>query len=51
MVVTDGPYAETAEQIGGYVMIEVAGAEEAIEFAAACPEEIVEIRPVVEYGG
>ncbi|GGS76411.1 hypothetical protein GCM10010156_38990 [Planobispora rosea] len=49
-VVTDGPYAEAVEQIGGYVTIEAASMDEAIEFAEACPSEIVEIRPVPDQG-
>ncbi|GII95888.1 YciI family protein [Sinosporangium siamense] len=47
-VITDGPYAETVEQIGGYVIVEAADLDEAVEFAAACPSTNVEIRPIVE---
>ena len=46
--VTDGPYAETAEQLGGFYLIEAADLDEAIEIARQLPEPIVEIRPVVE---
>jgi hypothetical protein len=46
--VTDGPYAETAEQLGGFYLIEAADLDEAIELAKQLPEPIVEIRPVVE---
>jgi hypothetical protein len=46
--VTDGPYAETAEQIGGYYVIDAADLDEAIELARQVPEPIVEIRPIVE---
>ena len=45
--VTDGPYAETAEQLGGFYLIEAASLDEAIELARELPESIVEIRPVV----
>jgi hypothetical protein len=45
--VTDGPYAETAEQLGGFYLIEAADLDEAIELARRLPEPIVEIRPVV----
>jgi hypothetical protein len=45
--VTDGPYAETAEQIGGFYLIEAADLDEAIALAKELPETIVEIRPVV----
>ena len=49
MSVTDGPYAETAEQLGGFYLIEAADLDEAIEIARQLPEPIVEIRPVVEH--
>lgn len=45
VVVTDGPYAETVEQISGYLVIEAAGMEEAVELATLMPSD-VEIRPV-----
>jgi hypothetical protein len=35
--VLDGPYAETKEQFGGYYIIEVAGMDEALDWAAMCP--------------
>jgi hypothetical protein len=50
-VVTDGPFAESKEVIGGYWMIEVASREEAIAWAMRCPasaDEVVEIRQVQE---
>ncbi len=50
-VVTDGPFAEAKEVLGGYWMIEVASKEEAIEWAKRCPaseNEIIEIRQVQE---
>jgi hypothetical protein len=45
--VTDGPYAETAEQLGGFYLIEAADLDDALELAKQLPEGIVEIRPVV----
>lgn len=48
-IVTDGPFAETREQIGGYFLIEVADAEEAANIAAQIPSAqsgAIEIRPV-----
>ncbi|MGX6606411.1 YciI family protein [Micromonosporaceae bacterium Da 78-11] len=45
--VTDGPYAETAEQLGGFYLIEAADLDDAIELAKQLPEGIVEIRPVI----
>ncbi len=50
-VVTDGPFAESKEVLGGYWMIEVKSREEAIAWAAKCPassNEIIEIRQVQE---
>ncbi|MFG1703139.1 YciI family protein [Nonomuraea sp. M3C6] len=48
---TDGPFVETAEQVGGFYLIEARDLDEAIELAKECPERIVEVRPVVEYQG
>ena len=50
-LVTDGPFAESKEVLGGYWMIEVASRAEAIEWAKKCPatgNEIIEIRQVQE---
>ena len=47
-IVTDGPYIEGNEVIGGYTAIEVADLDEAIEMAKTWPAGPVEIRPVVE---
>lgn len=49
--VTDGPFAETTEQLGGYYIIDVDDVDEAIAFASRLPPAsrgTVEIRPVVE---
>ena len=49
-VVTDGPFAETKEQLGGYYLIEVESVDEALEWAAKIPSArlgSVEVRPVV----
>jgi hypothetical protein len=49
--VTDGPFAEAKEVLGGYWMIQVRSREEAIEWARRCPasgNEIIEIRQVQE---
>ncbi|MFI6478491.1 YciI family protein [Nonomuraea sp. NPDC050663] len=51
ILVTDGPFAETAEQMGGYYEIAAKDLDEAIELAKAVPEPIIEVRPVVEYTG
>lgn len=50
-LVTDGPFIETKDVIGGYWMIEVNSKEEAIAWAKRCPasgNEIIEIRQVQE---
>jgi hypothetical protein len=50
-VVTDGPFAETREQLGGYMIIDVKDLDEAIAIAARIPlarTSTVEIRPVRE---
>jgi hypothetical protein len=50
-VVTDGPFAEVKEVLGGYWMIDVKSREEAIAWAKRCPasdNEIIEIRQVQE---
>lgn len=49
--VTDGPFTEAKEVVGGYWMIEVKSKEEAIEWASRCPasaNEVIEIRQVQE---
>jgi hypothetical protein len=49
--VTDGPFVEAKEVIGGYWMIQVKSKEEAIEWASRCPasdNEVIELRQVQE---
>jgi hypothetical protein len=49
--VTDGPFAEVKEVLGGYWMIDVKSREDAIEWATRCPaseNEIIEVRQVQE---
>jgi hypothetical protein len=51
--VTDGPFAEAKEVLGGYWMIQVKSREEAIEWASRCPgsdNEVIEVRQVQEMG-
>jgi hypothetical protein len=51
--VTDGPFAEAKEVLGGYWIIQVKSREEAIEWASRCPgadNEVVEVRQVHELG-
>ena len=50
-VVTDGPFTEAKEVLGGYWMIDVASRDEAVAWAKQCPasaNEIIEIRQVQE---
>jgi len=50
-VVTDGPFAETKEQLGGYFMIDASDLDEAIAIAARIPmarQGTVEVRPVIQ---
>ena len=52
--VTDGPFAETREQLGGYFLIDAKDLDEAIGIAARIPGArvgTVEIRPVIEMPG
>ncbi len=47
---TDGPFAETREQLGGYYLLECASMDEAVEYAAMIPDAKtggVEVRPVM----
>jgi hypothetical protein len=48
--VTDGPFAEAKEVLGGYWMIQVKSKEEAVEWAKRCPGDdcVVEVRQVQE---
>src|SRR5215470_17961406 len=53
-VITDGPFAETREQLGGYFIIQVQNLDQAIEIAAQIPAGrwgTVEIRPLLEIAG
>jgi len=52
-LVTDGPFAETHEQLGGYYLIDARDLDEAIGIAARIPSVrlgTIEIRPVMEIG-
>jgi hypothetical protein len=49
-VVTDGPFVELKETLGGFYVIEAADIDEAIEVAKKCPAEFgIEIRPVIDF--
>jgi hypothetical protein len=49
--VTDGPFAESKEVLGGYWMIQVKSRQEALDWASRCPardNEVIEVRQVFE---
>jgi hypothetical protein len=52
-LLTDGPFAETREQLGGYTLIEAKDLDEAVEIAAGFLGDdswvTIEVRPVVHY--
>ncbi len=51
VLTTHGPFAETAEQLGGYYIIEAANLDEALEWAAKNPSAAsgsIEVRPIME---
>ena len=51
-VTTDGPFAETREQLGGYYLVDCKDLDEAIRWAAKMPNAdrgSIEIRPVMEF--
>jgi hypothetical protein len=49
-IVTDGPSAETKEQLGGFYLLECANLDEALEWARRIPMHgAVEVRPVMDY--
>jgi len=51
--VTDGPFIETKEQLGGFIVLDVRDLDEALEWAARTPwneaGHVTEIRPVMDY--
>jgi hypothetical protein len=51
-IVTDGPFAETKEQVGGFYLIDVENLDEALEWAKKVPVgdgQSTEVRPVMNY--
>ena len=52
-IVSDGPYAESKEQLGGFALLECASAEEALEWAHKVPMRSgsIEVRPVMDLSG
>jgi hypothetical protein len=53
-LITDGPFAETREQLGGYFLVDAKDLDQALQIAARIPGArtgIVEVRPVIEVAG
>jgi hypothetical protein len=50
-IVTDGPFAETKEALGGYYLIEAKDLDQALEVAKICPAGLggVEVRPIMTF--
>lgn len=51
-MITDGPFAETKEQLGGYYLVEAPDLDAAIEWAAKCPGAktgTIEVRPIMVF--
>ncbi len=51
-LLTDGPFAETREQLGGFYLLEAGSLDEALEFAAQIPGAAtgcIEVRPVMDF--
>jgi len=51
-VITDGPFAETKEQLGGFYLVDCKDLDEALAWAARCPGALngrVEVRPVMSF--
>ena len=51
-IVSDGPFAETKEQVGGYYVLDCKDLDEALEWARKLPlsSGAIEVRPVMDYG-
>ena len=51
-VVSDGPYTEAKETVGGYVIVKAGSLNEAVEHSKTCPvllmEGIIEVRPIMD---
>ena len=51
-IVTDGPFAETKEQLGGFYLLDCKDLDQALEWAAQIPEAktgAIEVRPIMDY--
>lgn len=53
LLTTDGPFAETKEQLGGFYLVDCRDLDEALELAARVPAVVhgtIEVRPIMDYG-
>lgn len=50
VTITDGPFAEAAEQIGAFYLVEAPDLDTIIELCRVLPAYAIDIRPVVDYG-
>jgi hypothetical protein len=50
-VVTDGPFIETKEAVGGFYLIDAKDLDQALELAKICPSQTIEVRPVMDTSG
>jgi hypothetical protein len=50
MTITDGPFAEAAEQIGGYYVLDAPDLDTVIELCRVLPPYDIDIRPVIDVG-
>ena len=52
-IVTDGPFAETKEALGGYYLVEAKDLDQALAFGKLCPAPFggVEVRPIMDTSG
>ena len=50
-LVTDGPFIETKEALGGFYLIDCKDLDQALELAKLCPSANIEVRPVLDTSG
>jgi len=50
-VVSDGPFIETKEAVGGFYLIEARDLDQALDLARTCPSSAIEVRPVMDTSG
>jgi hypothetical protein len=50
ITITDGPYAEAAEQIGGFYLVEAPDLDTVVELCRILPAYDIDIRPVLDFG-